>query len=510
MPTHTTTFKRPENATIVIFGASGDLTKRKLIPSLFDLYVQHLMPEQFAVIGVGRTKLENEAFRVSLTEGINSFANLKNNPEEKKKEFLSFVSYIALDTKNQDDYLLLASEIKTIQDTTSVGHNCLFYMATPPSMYEIIAHHLAAYNLNNQSNGWKRLIIEKPFGYDLASAKELNKKLLIHYTEDQLYRIDHYLGKETVQNVLVTRFSNGFFEPLWNRNFVHHVEITAAESIGIENRGGYYDGAGALRDMVQNHLMQLVGLVAMEPPSLFNSESLRNEMVKVFEAIRPYKKKEVATHVVRGQYTESTIGVGYKQEQGVPQTSTTETFLAMKFYIDNWRWGGVPFYIRTGKRLPSRVTEIVIHLKSTPHQLFKNRCISKSCNQLIMRIQPDEGILLDFAMKIPGAGYKVQNVQMDFHYEDMTETYIPSAYERLLLDSLLGDSTLYSRGDAVEKTWEIMTPILDAMENDPTFKLCDYPAGSWGPTEANDLLDDKALKWRNPCRDGSSGDFCAL
>ena len=312
----------------------------------------------------------------------------------------------------------------------------LFRSSTPPSLYGVIPQNLSSINLNKEDDGWKRVIIEKPFGYDLQSAEELNKSLNKNWQEHQLYRIDHYLGKETVQNLLVTRFSNGIFEPLWNRNYVHHVEITSAESIGVEKRGGYYESSGALRDMIQNHLLQIVGFIAMEPPSSMDSNSIRNEMVKVFQSIRPIKEDEVINSAIRGQYLAATIKgekvSGYREEEGVDPNSKTETFAALKFYIDNWRWGGIPFYIRTGKHLPTKVTEAVIHFKPTPHYLFAQKDICESCNQLVIRIQPDEGILLKFSMKVPGAGFEVQNVNMDFHYSDLSNQRIPTAYERLL------------------------------------------------------------------------------
>ena len=332
-------------------------------------------------------------------------------------------------------------------------------------MYGIIPQNLAAVGLNKQDDGWKRLIIEKPFGYDLQSALKLKDELLKDWTEEQIYRIDHYLGKETVQNLLVTRFSNGIFEPLWNRNYINHVEITSAESIGVEKRGGYYESSGALRDMVQNHLLQVVGLTAMESPSSLEPIAIRNEILKVFQSLRPIKKEDVKNVAIRGQYLSSKIKgehvPGYREEEGVKPESVTETYAALKFYIDNWRWGGVPFYIRTGKRLPTRVTEVVIHFKPTPHFLFSQNDVCQSCNQLVIRIQPDEGILLKFGMKTPGAGFDVQNVNMDFHYSDLSNQRIPSAYERLLYDTMKGDSTLFARTEEVLEAWKFLTPVIE-------------------------------------------------
>lgn len=324
------------------------------------------------------------------------------------------------------------------------------------------------------------------------------------------------MGKETVQNLLVTRFSNGIFEPLWNRNYVSHVEITSAESIGVGNRGGYYEGSGALRDMVQNHLLLLAGLVGMEPPALINSNSIRNEIVKVLQSIRPIKEEEVENYVIRGQYIASTIKgqrvKGYRDENGVNSESRTETYVAMKFFIDNMRWANVPFYIRTGKMLPTRVTEIVIHFKSTPHHLFAgNSTIAQQQNQLVIRIQPDEGLLLKFGMKVPGAGFNVQNVNMDFHYSDLADAYLPSAYERLLHDCMLGDSTLYSRGDSVEAAWKFVKPIQDAWKNNNQIKVHGYPAGTWGPDIADNLIEEPHLTWRYPCKNlANDGNYCEL
>jgi glucose-6-phosphate 1-dehydrogenase len=332
--------------------------------------------------------------------------------------------------------------------------------------------------------------------------------------ESQIYRIDHYLGKETVQNLLVTRFSNGIFEPLWNRNYIHHVEITAAESIGVEERGGYYDSAGALRDMVQNHLLQMVGLTAMEPPSSLEPDSIRNEVLKVFQSFQPIKEEDVVEQVIRGQYTPSLVRgecvTGYRYEKDVDVHSRTETYVGMKFFINNWRWGGVPFFIRTGKRMPTRVTEVVIHFKSTPHHLFKSERGMFSGNQLIIRIQPDEGIMLRFDMKEPGAGFKVKNVAMDFHYKDLTYIRVPSAYERLLHDVMLGDSTLFSRDDEVETTWKFIEPIQLAWEHDKSIKLYGYPAGTWGPVHANDLFNEE-MTWRSPCKNMADEElYCEL
>ncbi len=401
--------KKPKNHILVIFGASGDLTYRKLIPSVFDLFTQNLLPDNFGVLGLGRTQMENEAFRQKMVEGIDKFASTKAKNAEDKETFLNKLYYYGFNTKEAAEYKGFAEELQRLDSELKTENNFIFYLATPPNMYSIIPKQLAANGLSDEHAGFKRLIVEKPFGYDLETAKELNETLLKEFREEQIYRIDHYLGKETVQNLLVTRFSNGIFEPLWNRNYVHHVEITSSEDIGVGSRGGYYEGSGAMRDMVQNHLLLLASLVAMEPPALINADSIRNEIVKVLQSLRPIPKEKVEEFVIRGQYTASEIKgkqyKAYREEEGVNPKSRTETFVAMKFFIDNWRWAGVPFYIRTGKSLPTRVTEIVIHFNATPHHLFMNeKSIMRQQNQLVIRIQPDEGLLLKFGMKLPGAG----------------------------------------------------------------------------------------------------------
>ncbi|HYX10082.1 MAG TPA: glucose-6-phosphate dehydrogenase [Bacteroidales bacterium] len=508
-----------ENQLLIIFGASGDLTERKLIPALYDLHIQKLLPDGFAVLGVSRTKYSDSDFRKKMKEGIKSFSNKDTSDEEPIEKFAEKLHYIPINTKDQADYAKLADRLEALDQQFQTGGNHIFYLATPPSLYRIIPANLAAHGLSNQSNGeegWKRIIIEKPFGTDLESARDLNKELLHCFKEEQIYRIDHYLGKETVQNLLVTRFSNGILEPLWNRNYVNHVEITAAESIGVENRGGYYDSSGALRDMVQNHLLQLLGLVAMEPPTMIEASSIRNEMLKVFQSLRPVTPQTVGQLVIRGQYTESMVRgekvKSYREEKDVSPDSKTETFVAMKCFVDNWRWAGVPFYIRTGKRLPTRVTEIVIHFKSTPHHLFViNPQIYKNYNQLVIRIQPDEGVLLKMGMKVPGAGFHVQDINLDFHYNELSDQYLPSAYERLLLDCMLGDPTLYTRGDALEAAWKFIDPVMDAWKNNPDLKIYGYPAGSWGPDVADSMIEEPHLTWRYPCKNlADDGIYCEL
>lgn len=502
--------KQPESHILVIFGASGDLTKRKLIPALYELHTQNLLPEKFAVLGVSRTALTDGVFR----ENVKEFLPDQSVAKKDIDAFLEHLYYQELSTADATEYPLLKVRLESLSNELSIPENYIFYLSTPPNLYPIIPKSLAEVGLNRSGNGFRRLIIEKPFGTDLQSAKTLNRDLLNYFDEDQLYRIDHYLGKETVQNMLVTRFANGIFEPIWNRNFIHHVEITNAETLGVEDRGGYYDHSGAMRDMVQNHLMQIVGLVAMEPPVIIEADAIRNETLKVFQSLRPIQKKDVPKSVIRGQYIQSHHGKepikGYREEHGVDPLSKTETYLAMKFYIDNFRWAGVPFYIRTGKKLPARVTEVVIHFKNTPHHLFGNPEVSGATNsQLVLRIQPDEGILLKIGMKVPGAGFNVQTVNLNFHYNELSDVYLPSAYGRLLLDCMQGDATLYSRGDAVEKAWEFVQPILDAWKNNPEIPVYGYPAGTWGPEVVDDLMEEG--QWRYPCKNlAHDGEYCEL
>jgi len=504
---------KPDNQIIVIFGGRGDLAMRKIIPALYALHKQGLMPERYAVLATGRSKLSDEAYRseVISSTGVEG----AEGEAESMLQFTASFHYATLDPSVPEDYTALTGALERLRRDSDIPANVLYYLSLPPELYDDITSNLAHSGLNSESDGWKRMIIEKPFGYDYESAINLNRILLGHWTENQLYRIDHYLGKETVQNILVTRFSNGIFEPLWNRNYVHHVEITSSESLGVEKRGSYYEGTGALRDMVQNHLLHLAGFIAMEPPSSMDSTSIRNELVKVFESLRPIQPEEIGKVTIRGQYTGAHVRgewqKGYREEEDVDPASMTETFAALKFYIDNWRWGGVPFYIRTGKRLPTRVTEAVIHFKPTPHYLFSEKSGCDGCNQLIIRIQPDEGILLKFGMKIPGAGFNVKNVNMDFHYSDLAAGRIPDAYERLLYDCMNGDSTLYTRSDAVLAAWRFLDPVLQAWKNDPSVPVYGYPAGTWGPETADALIEEPELTWRYPCKNlADDGIYCEL
>jgi glucose-6-phosphate 1-dehydrogenase len=509
--------EKPDNLILVIFGATGDLTSRKLVPALYSLRNQDLMPEKCALIGVGRSEKRVEEFRKNMEDAVKTFSEDKDIDLSHVSDFTACFEYHRMDFLSQEDYEKLGLVIEQISIERGIAMNIIFYMATPPSLYEVISANLSKAGLGNQSNGFKRFIIEKPFGYDLESSQRLNKTLheLVH--EEQIYRIDHYLGKETVQNLLVTRFANGIFEPLWNRNYIQYIEITSAESMGVEERGEYYDTSGALRDMVQNHLLQMVGLTAMEPPSSLDADAIRNEVLKVFQSFQPISEEDVENQVIRGQYTPSKVRgecvTGYRYEKGVNVNSRTETYVAMKFFINNWRWGGVPFYIRTGKRLPTKVTEVVIHFKQTPHHLFQRVIGKLSGNQLIIRIQPDEGILLKFDMKEPGAGFKVKNVNMDFHYKDLANMRVPSAYERLLYDVMLGDSTLFSRDDEVETAWKFIEPIQRAWENNPSIKVYGYAAGTWGPEPSNSLIvkEGEGLTWRYPCKNMADEElYCEL
>ena len=506
--------KEPEDHILIIFGASGDLTSRKLMPALYNLFKEGLLPKRFAVLGAGRSTFSDESFRGKMEVSLNEHGSRMKNDGD----FFERLYYISLDTEDPSKYRPLKDKLEDIAGVHQISENYIFYLATPPSLYEIIPEGLNYLGLNRENDGnWSRIIVEKPFGYDLASARELNARLSGFFHEDQIYRIDHYLGKETVQNMMVTRFSNGIYEPLWNRNYVHHVEITAAESIGVEGRGGYYDHSGALRDMVQNHLLQMLSIIAMEPPAVNDPTAIRNETLKVFQAIRHYKPEEISSQVIRGQYTASEVrGVkmnGYRDEKGVQQGSRTETYVALKLLVENWRWGGVPFYIRTGKRLPTRVTEAVIHFNPTPHRLFCfNEMMPNHDNQLVIRIQPDEGILMKFGMKVPGAGYRVQDVNMDFHYSSLQEKELPEAYHRLLLDCMHGDATLYARGDAVDEAWKFVDPILKYwQEHADDDHLLGYPAGTWGPKSADELISEKNMTWRYPCKNlTNDGIYCEL
>jgi len=492
-----------ENQILVIFGSNGDLAKRKLLPAIFQLYLDNLLPENFAVIGAGSQEKNEETNRMDVSNSMLEFAKTSSeeNPDA-LKSFLEHVYYQKVNNQTEEDFGILKNYIDKLSASLNLPKNIIYYFSIPPFLYEVVSANLVKFRLNTETDGWKRIIVEKPFGYSFDTAVDLDKNLRAGFNEDQIYRIDHYLGKETVQNIMVTRFSNGFFEPIWNRKYVDRVEITASEKIGVGSRGGYYDTSGAMRDMIQNHLLQVLAVVAMEPPSIFDSESIRNESVKVLQSLRPIKPTEIAENVVRGQYIETYVDdqtqKGYRQEKDVAPNSRTETFVALKVFIDNWRWNDIPFYIRTGKQLPERVTEVVIHLKPAPHQLFKQRCMAQSTNMIILRISPDAGVAVDFGMKIPGAGYKVQNVNMAFHYSDLAQNKISEAYERLLLDCMIGDSTLFARADAVKASWKFVDPIIHGWKTNSEIPLYFYECNTWGPKEANAIFANKELKWRPP------------
>lgn len=471
--------KRANNQLLVIFGASGDLTGRKLLPALFELYISKMLPEHFAILGAARTAFTDDAYRDEQRKHILEARVNKETDSNDLDNFLRIVFYLAFDSTNSAEYVKLKDRIHLLREQEGLPDKIIYYLATPPLMYELIPTDLKENGLNvpETADGWRRIIVEKPFGTSFETAEALNKHLCRIFNENEIYRIDHYLGKETVQNILVLRFSNGIFEPLWNRNYIDSVEISASETLGVENRGKYYDGAGAMRDMIQNHLMQLMAFAAMESPSVFDPEPIRDEIVKVFRAIRPYTVREMNEWVVRGQYD------GYRNEKNVAPDSNTETYVGMKFFIDNWRWSGVPFYFFTGKKLPQKSSEIIIHFKSTPHQLFAGQCSGSSCNKLIIRIQPDESITLRFGLKMPGAGFTVKQVGMEFRYDSLTSTHLPEAYERLLLDAMLGDSTLYSRSDALEASWRFIDPILRHWKEEDSKNLFFYEPGQNGPLE---------------------------
>lgn len=492
-----------EGVIFVIFGASGDLAVRKLVPALYELYKGGFLPENFAVLGASRSEYTDKAFREKVfyasefIEGDETQRKLDNG-------FAERLYYRSMQPTIEAEYEGLKDAMAQLDDQYDIGGNYIYYLSTPPVLYESIPYCLAQHGLNDQSRGWKRLVIEKPFGYSLATAKRLNHTIRQYFDENQIYRIDHYLGKETVQNLLVTRFANGIFEPLWNRNYIKNIQITNAEDLTVGDRGGYYDKSGALRDMFQNHLMQIIAHIGMEPPISATAEAIRNEKLKLLQSIRPIKRENVAKQVIRGQYSTTVLGdtsvKGYLDEKGVPADSKTETFVALTFYIDNWRWAEVPFYVRSGKALPTKATEVVITFKDPPYSIFrKEKLVFNDNNQLIIRIQPNEGLMLRFGMKVPGSGFNVKDVDMDFSYADLTDTEVPAAYERLLLDVIKGDATLYARGDSVEEAWRFVAPILESWEKDDDIPVYSYPVGSWGPQEAIDLLKELDHGWRDPC-----------
>jgi len=485
----------------VIFGASGDLTHRLLVPALYNLAAGGLLPKAFAIIGVARGTMSNDAFRTELAQALRQFA-LRKVDEETAGQLFACASYVNGDADDPSTYERLETELARIERTCNTQENRLFYLATPPAAFAPIGHHLGRSRLAREQNGaWRRLIIEKPFGTDLASAQQLNRQLLGLLAEHQIYRIDHYLGKETVQNILVLRFANGLFEPIWNRDHIDHVQITVAETLNVGYRGRFYDATGALRDMVPNHLFQLLSLVAMEPPSRFEAHAVRSEKAQALDAIHVPDEAAALQDSVRAQYAAARIGddevEDYRRTAYVRPDSTTETYAALKLMIDNWRWAGVPFYLRTGKALKARRTEVAIKFKQAPFAMFRHTCVDRLAqNFLVISIQPDECIGLQFNAKVPGPAIAISGVDMTFKYQDYFEIAPSTGYETLIYDCMIGDALLFQRADGIEAGWRAVQPFLDAWRNCGPSGLVAYRAGSEGPAEADQLLARDGRRWR--------------
>jgi glucose-6-phosphate 1-dehydrogenase len=501
----------PLPCVIVIFGATGDLTKRKLVPGLYALAADGLLPPGFSIVGAGRTELSTDEFRAAMREGVEKHGRVPVR-EDVWNVFADGLRYCSYELDQEDGLRALHEILKELDRERGTGGNRIFYFSIPPSGVAALAERLGAEGLSqSEGGGFRRMVVEKPFGRDLASARELNRQLHVAFSEDQIFRIDHYLGKETVQNILVFRFANGIFEPLWNRQYIDHVQILVAENIGLEGRGTYYEESGALRDIIQNHVMQLMAIVGMEAPSNFHAETVRDEKVKLLRAVRPIHPDDALSHTVRGEYGPGWVDGervrGYREEEGVNRNSVRETFVAMKVDIDNWRWAGTPFYLRTGKRLPKRATEIAIQFRRVPHSPFGGNVAtpvgllprdSIDPNLLILRIQPDEGITLRVSAKVPGQSMRIRTVNMDFLYGSAFLKESPEAYERLLLDCMLGDPTLFAREDEVEEAWRFCTAILDGWRAHPP-GVADFPnyeAGTWGPPAARDFMARDGRQWR--------------
>jgi glucose-6-phosphate 1-dehydrogenase len=488
--------------TIVIFGASGDLTKRKLLPALYNLKALKLLPENFAVIGVAVSDSNDELFRTQITSDIQQFATRPVDQAE-WDDFSKRSYYLSGDFNNPETFQHLGAKIKDVQKTWNLSGNVLFYLAIAPTFFGKVVEQLGNAGLTEEKpDAWRRVIIEKPFGHDLQSARDLNADLTKHVAESQIYRIDHYLGKETVQNIMVFRFGNSVFEPIWNRRYIDYVQITVAEELGVELRGGYYDHSGVTRDMVQNHILSVLSLVAMEPPTSISGDSVRNEKVKVLEAIRPMEPEEVLANTVRGQYGAGIIDgknvPAYRTEPNVNPQSNTETFVAMKLEVDNWRWADVPFYIRSGKRLAARTTQIVIGFKRTPLLLFGKGVEDNIMpNRLVIHVQPDEGITMDIHAKRPGPGISIANVPLDFSYQEFGESNAATGYETLLYDCMIGDMTLFHRYDSVDASWRIVNPILDVWQALHPRDFPNYAAGTWGPEASDRLIEKSGHAWHH-------------
>jgi len=489
---------------IVIFGASGDLTARKLIPAFYHLHKEKQMPPDFRIIGFARRDKTDDSWRVELRQALDEFSRTKPVDEDVWKDFSQHIFYCVGDITDNAAYEKLEKQLSSF-GKEPLRKNILFYLATSPSQFAIVAEQVHRVGLlqKNGAGSWQRLVIEKPFGHDLESAHQLNAELTRFANEQQVFRIDHYLGKETVQNILMFRFSNAVFERLWNRDSVDHVQITVSEKLGVGPRGGYYEEAGALRDMVQNHLLQVLSLVAMEPPVSLDAEPVRDEKVKLLKSIRSLDREDVAKQVVRGQYFAGTVDgelrPGYRQEPKVKPDSNVETYVALELFIDNWRWSGVPFYLRTGKNLPLSASEVRVQFRPTPHVLFAAQCGQKlDPNSLTLRLQPNEGITLRFNGKVPGTSLAVRPVRMHFSYDSEFGAYTPEAYERLLLEAMAGDAALFIRRDEVETAWKIVDSIRKAWEGKPLSNREFYSAGTWGPVAADDLLAQTGHAWREP------------